>query len=205
MVIRAIPDWPFFASQPAFFDFLGVAWYRVRPAAVRFAAQGPKMAEFQVGDKTVYPGYGVAEITKIENREISGSLQRFYVLRVLGKEMTLMVPMSNADSVGLRNIIGAVEVEQVYEVLRKRGEKISTATWNRRYREYMEKIRTGSLTEIATVLRDLCLLRSDKDLSYGERNMLETARALLVQELALAKGQGEEAVEAEIEALFGKP
>ncbi len=161
------------------------------------------MAEFQVGDKAVYPGYGVAEITGIENREISGQQQKFYVLRVLGKEMTLMVPMSNADSVGLRNIIGDREIEEVYEVLRRRGEKISTATWNRRYREYMEKIRTGSLIEIATVLRDLCLLRSDKDLSYGERNMLENARALLVQELALAKNLGEDVVEREIEALFG--
>ena len=160
------------------------------------------MAEFQVGEKAVYPGYGVAEITGIETKEISGSTQRFYVLRVLGKDMTLMVPMSNADSVGLRNLIGTPEVEEVFEVLRKRGEKISTATWNRRYREYMEKIRTGSLTEIATVLRDLCLLRSDKDLSYGERNMLETARALLVQELALAKDSTEDAVQAEIEALF---
>jgi CarD family transcriptional regulator len=160
-------------------------------------------AEFQVGDKVVYPGHGVAEITKIEHREISGSQQKFYVLRVLGKEVTLMVPMANADSVGLRSIIGAPEVEEVYEVLRKRGEKISTATWNRRYREYMEKIRTGSLAEIATVLRDLCLLRSDKDLSYGERNMLETARGLLVQELALAKGASEEAVETEINGLFG--
>jgi CarD family transcriptional regulator len=160
-------------------------------------------AEFQVGDKAVYPGHGVAEITKIENREISGSQQKFYVLRVLGKDVTLMVPMANADSVGLRSIIGAPEVAEVYEVLRKRGEKISTATWNRRYREYMEKIRTGSLVEIATVLRDLCLLRSDKDLSYGERNMLETARALLVQELALAKGASEESVETEINALFG--
>jgi CarD family transcriptional regulator len=111
--------------------------------------------------------------------------------------------MANVESVGLRNIIGTPEVEEVYEILRKRGEKISTATWNRRYREYMEKIRTGSLNEIATVLRDLCLLRSDKDLSYGERNMLETARGLLVQELALAKGASEEAVESEIEALFG--
>jgi CarD family transcriptional regulator len=160
------------------------------------------MAEFQVGDKAVYPGYGVAEITGIENREISGTEQRFYVLRVLDKDMTLMVPMSNADSVGLRNLIGPEQAEEVYEVLRKRGEKISTATWNRRYREYMEKIRTGSLTEIATVMRDLCLLRSDKDLSYGERNMLETARGLLVQELALAKGQEEATVEREIEALF---
>lgn len=89
----------------------------------------------------------------------------------------------NADSVGMRNIIGANEVEQVHDVLRKRDETISTATWNRRYREYMEKIRSGSLIEIATVLRNLCLLRNDKDLSYGERNMLGTARALLVQEL----------------------
>ena len=124
------------------------------------------------------------------------------MLRVLGKDVTSMVPMGKAKSVGLRNIIGEAEVEQVYEVLRKRGEKISTATWNRRYREYMEKIRTGSLLEIATVLRDLCLLRSDKDLSYGERNMLETARGLLVQELALAKGTDEPTVEAEIEAMF---
>lgn len=160
------------------------------------------MAEFEVGDKAVYPGYGVAEITGIENREISGTTQRFYVLKVLGKDVTSMIPMSKAESVGLRNLIGAPEVEEVYAVLRKRGEKISTATWNRRYREYMEKIRTGSLTEIATVLRDLCLLRSDKDLSYGERNMLENARGLLVQELALAKGETEEAVGAEIEALF---
>lgn len=160
------------------------------------------MADFQVGDKAVYPGYGVAEITGIENKEIAGTQQRFYMLRVLGKDVTSMVPMGKAKSVGLRNIIEGEEVEQVYDVLRKRGEKISTATWNRRYREYMEKIRTGSLLEIATVLRDLCLLRSDKDLSYGERNMLETARGLLVQELALAKGTDEPTVEAEIEAMF---
>jgi CarD family transcriptional regulator len=160
------------------------------------------MAEFQVGDKAVYPGYGVAEITGIENREISGTQQKFYVLRVLGKDMTLMVPMANVESVGLRNLIEGPEVEEVYGVLRRRGEKISTATWNRRHREYTEKIRTGSLSEIATVLRDLCLLRSDKDLSYGERNMLETARALLVQELALAKGISEEDVEREIEGMF---
>ncbi len=160
------------------------------------------MAEFQVGDKAVYPGYGVAEITGIEHKEISGSQHKFYVLRVLGKEMTLMVPMANVESVGLRNLIGQGQVDEVYEVLRRRGERISTATWNRRHREYMEKIRTGSLIEIATVLRDLCLLRSDKDLSYGERNMLESARGLLVQELALARGLAEDEVGQEIEKLF---
>lgn len=157
---------------------------------------------FNVGEMAVYPGHGVAEITGIENKEISGMEIRFYVLRVLGKDVTSMVPMNKAASVGLRNLIGPEEVELVYEVLRKRGEKISTATWNRRYREYMEKIRTGSLTEIATVFRDLSLLRSDKDLSYGERNMLENARALLVQELALAKGKEEPEIQTEIEAIF---
>ncbi len=160
------------------------------------------MAEFHVGDKTVYPGYGVAEITGIEKREISGMQHQFYVLRVLGKDMTLMVPLSNADAVGLRNIVTQEQVAEVYEVLHKRGEKISTATWNRRHREYMDKIRTGDLSKIATVLRDLCLLRSDKDLSYGERNMLEMARGLLVQELALAKGEEEDAVNKEIEGIF---
>ena len=160
------------------------------------------MSEFVAGGKAVYPGYGVAEVKGVENRTISGSEQRFYVLRVLSKDMTLMVPMANADSVGLRNLIESDEVEKVYDVLRKRGEKISTATWNRRYREYTEKIRTGSLYEIATVLRDLSLLRSDKELSYGERNMLENARELLVQELALVKGISEEAIGAEIEQIF---
>ncbi|MFV8751006.1 CarD family transcriptional regulator [Nannocystaceae bacterium ST9] len=160
------------------------------------------MVEFRVGEKAVYPGYGVAEITGIEHKEISGSQHKFYVLRVLGKEMTLMVPMANVESVGLRGIIGSEQVDEVYEVLRRRGEKISTATWNRRHREYMEKIRTGSLIEIATVLRDLSLLRGDKDLSYGERNMLENARGLLVQELALARGLGEDTVGEEIEKMF---
>ncbi|MGB1275287.1 MAG: CarD family transcriptional regulator, partial [Nannocystaceae bacterium] len=81
-------------------------------------------------------------------------------------------------------------------------EKISTATWNRRYREYMEKIKTGSLLEIASVLRDLYLLKSDKELSFGERKMLDTARSLLVQELSIAKSIDEETVTTEIEAIF---
>ncbi len=160
------------------------------------------MAKFQVGEKAVYPGYGVAEITGIEKREISGSEHQFYVLRVLGKDTTLMVPMAKVESVGLRSIVDTGQVDAVFAVLRRRDEKISTATWNRRYREYTEKIRTGSLVEIASVLRDLCLLRTGKDLSYGERNMLETARSLLVQELALARDASEADMDSEIDAIF---
>lgn len=157
---------------------------------------------FSVGDKVVYPGHGVAEVTGLEQREISGNALEFYVLRVLENNVKVMVPKHNAKSVGLRRLVGQEEVEQVYSVLKHRGGKISTATWNRRYREYMEKINTGSLVEIASVLRDLCILRADKELSFGERKMLDTARTLLVQELALAKGEEEAAVGAALDEMF---
>ncbi len=160
------------------------------------------MGDFNIGDKAVYPGHGVAEVMGLERREIAGSAMEFYVLRVLENDMKVMVPKSNATAVGLRRIVGAQQIQEVYGVLSRRGEKISTATWNRRYREYMEKIKTGSLMEIAAVLRDLCILRSDKDLSFGERKMLDTARTLLVQELALAKGVEHATVVAELDDMF---
>jgi CarD family transcriptional regulator len=160
---------------------------------------------FSVGDKVVYPGHGVAEITGLEAREISGAKLEFYVLSVLENNMKVMVPKHNAKSVGLRKLVDQAEVELVYSVLAHRGGKISTATWNRRYREYMEKIKTGSLVEIASVLRDLCILRSDKELSFGERKMLDTARSLLVQELALAKGQEETVIASELDSMFAVP
>jgi CarD family transcriptional regulator len=160
------------------------------------------MGDFNIGDKAVYPGHGVAEVMGLERREIAGSAMEFYVLRVLENDMKVMVPKSNAGAVGLRRIVGDEQIKEVYGVLSRRGEKISTATWNRRYREYMEKIKTGSLLEIATVLRDLCILRSDKDLSFGERKMLDTARTLLVQELALAKGVEHSDVVRELDEMF---
>lgn len=160
------------------------------------------MTDFKVGEKAVYPGHGVAEIIGIERREFSGKTLEFYVLRVLENDMKVMVPKRNAENVGLRQIVAGDQIQEVYEVLNRRGEKISTATWNRRHREYMEKIKTGSLPAIASVMRDLCILRGDKDLSFGERKMLDTARTLLVQELALAKGVDEVSMAQELEDLF---
>ena len=160
------------------------------------------MGDFNIGDKAVYPGHGVAEVMGLERREIAGSAMEFYVLRVLENDMKVMVPKSNANAVGLRRIVGEQQIKEVYGVLERRGEKISTVTWNWRYREYMEKIKTGSLMEIAAVLRDLSILRSDKDLSFGERKMLDTARTLLVQELALAKGVENSDVVRELDTMF---
>src|SRR6266511_4295212 len=145
---------------------------------------------FKVGDKAVYPGQGVGEVMGIEHKEVAGQRQSFYVLRILENGMKIMIPMNKVGSVGLREIIGEKEVS------------VDSTTWNRRYREYMDKIKTGSVFEIAEVLRDLYLLRSDKDLSFGERKMLDTARSLLIKELAIAKECDEQDVETDLKKIF---
>jgi CarD family transcriptional regulator len=159
---------------------------------------------FQVGDKAVYPVHGVAEVVALEKRDIGGSDTYVYILKIIETGLKIMVPTTNAGAVGLRELIPAKQVKEVYAILKARDVPRDTQTWNRRYREYMEKIKTGSVFEIAEVLRDLCVLRGSKDLSFGERRMLDTARNLLVKEIALAKGVGEDKVAAEIDAIFAQ-
>jgi CarD family transcriptional regulator len=158
--------------------------------------------EFKVGDKAVYPAHGVGVIEKIENKAISGSIFSFYVLRILDNDMTIMVPTANVKSVGLRQLITADKVDKVYKVFQVKDVTIDTTTWNRRYREYMEKIKTGSVFEIAEVMRDLCILKKTKTLSFGERKMLDTARILLIKELAFAKSVSEDEIEQRIQKFF---
>jgi CarD family transcriptional regulator len=157
---------------------------------------------FVVGDKAVYPVHGVAEVVALEKRDIGGNATPVYILKILETGLKIMVPTINAGAVGLRELISSKQVKEVYAILKSRDVPKDTQTWNRRYREYMEKIKTGSVFEIAEVLRDLCVLRVSKDLSFGERRMLDTARSLLIKEIALAKGIGEDKVGAEIDAIF---
>lgn len=165
------------------------------------AAKSPQdIMQFKIGDKAVYPAHGVGEVTAIESREFSGLSQKFYILRILDNGMTVMVPTDNVR--GLREVIGADKVERVFEILREKDLSVDTTTWNRRYREYMEKIKTGSIFEVAEVLRDLYLLKSDKDLSFCELKLLDTARGLLIKELAVAKNCDEEEVEREFKKIF---
>ena len=103
----------------------------------------------------------------------------------------------------IRRVIGKDMVSKVYKVLREKRVRVDQATWNRRYREYTEKIKTGSVLEIAAVLRDLFMLKGDKELSFGERKMLDTARNLLVKELAIAKSNSEEKIMEELKTIFG--
>ncbi len=157
---------------------------------------------FKVGDSAVYPAHGLAVIKRIEEKEVGGKKKKFYVLQVVDNQMTILVPTDNAGSVGLREIISHQDVQTVYDILKNRDVKIDQTTWNRRYREYMEKIKTGSIFEIAEVLRNLFLLRHSKDLSFGERKMLDQAKHLLVKEVSLAKQSKEEIIEQEIQTIF---
>ena len=165
---------------------------------------GPGKGEtvFNVGEKVVYPAHGVGVIQSVQTKVISGTEKTYYMLRILDNDMTIMIPTENVASVGLRRIIGRDMVSKVYKILREKKVEIDQQTWNRRYREYTEKIKTGSVLEIARVLRDLCVLKGDKELSFGERKMLDTARNLLVKELSIARAHPEEKIMAELSDIF---
>jgi CarD family transcriptional regulator len=156
-----------------------------------------------VGDLAVYPAHGVGEIRAIESRVVNGEKHDFYIMKVIENGMTIMIPTNNVESVGLRDVINKKEVPKVYAVMKSRKEGIAdNQTWNRRYREYMDKIKTGSLYDVAEVFRDLFLLKLNKDLSFGERKLYDTAQILLVRELSTAKKTDEDTILSEIESLF---
>jgi CarD family transcriptional regulator len=157
---------------------------------------------FKVGDKAVYPAQGVAEVIRIEEKDIAGSRQCFYVLRILDTDRKIMVPVTNASAVGLRQVINELEIREIFDILRERTMAFDNQTWNRRYRGFMDKIKTGSIYDVAEVLRDLYRLKTDKQLSFGERRMLDTARTLIVKEIAIAREQTEVEALSDIESLF---
>src|SRR4029079_14045975 len=158
--------------------------------------------KFKVGDKAVYPAQGVAEVVSIEERDIAGARQRFYVLRIMDTARRIMVPVKNAQTVGLRQVISEDEIREIFEILRERTVAFDNQTWNRRYRGLMDKIKTGSIYDVAEVMRDLYRLKAEKALSFGERLMLDTARTLIVKEIAIARAKTEELILEEIEAIF---
>ena len=158
---------------------------------------------FKIGDLAVYPAHGVGVIERIEQRKISDCQENFFVMRILENNMIIMIPSSNVANVGLRQIIDRKEVSKVFSILKARDICVDdNQTWNRRYRDYMEKIKSGSVYEVAEVYRDLTNIQQDKELSFGERKMLDTARSLLIKEISLAKNMKEEDVERDIQLNF---
>lgn len=158
---------------------------------------------YNLGDKVVYPMHGAGKIESVEEKEVLGELKKYYILKMPIGEIKLMIPVDNVNNMGLRNIIDKDEVKDVLAVLEQSAEE-NTSNWNKRYRENMEKMRTGDIFELAHVVRDLSYRDREKGLSTGEKKMLANAKQMLISEVALSIDQDGETVTDYIEGFLEK-
>jgi CarD family transcriptional regulator len=161
------------------------------------------MTTFGVGDKVVYPHHGAATIEKREKKNVFGEKRDYLILRLAYGDLTLMVPADNAEEIGLREVINDEEVEEVFAVLRKKEARMPT-NWSRRFKNHVEKLKSGDIYQVAEVVRNLSIRENDKGLSAGEKRMLAKARQILVSELTFAIGVDEEAAEAKLDEALHK-
>jgi CarD family transcriptional regulator len=145
---------------------------------------------FQVGDKVVYPNHGIGVVDQIATRTDGFQVQRFYMLTIKSNSLKVMVPCTNAGSVGLRSVVQQEEVDRIFIFLRDNNHS-SNSDWKERYREHCEKMKAGSLMEVAEVMKSLLVLNQKKSLGFREQKMLEKARYLLVNEIAQATSEKE--------------
>ena len=148
---------------------------------------------FNVGDKIVYPMHGAGTIDAIEEKNILGENQSYYVIKMPG-EVKVMVPTDRAEQIGVRNVIGKEEAEKVISILGEDETEMSQ-NWNKRYRDNMEKMKSGDAYEIADVVRNLSFKQKEKGLSTGEKKMLLNAKQILVSELTLAENSNKDQME----------
>jgi CarD family transcriptional regulator len=155
---------------------------------------------FNLGDHVVCPGHGVGQICSVDTKELNGEMKSFYIIKVVSNGMKVMIPVDSKE--GIRSLIPSTEINGVFELLQDQSVKVDMSTWNRRHREYTLKVKTGSLLEIADVLRQLLLLKMTKKLSFGERKMLDQCKDLIVKEIALSSGTPEVTVSDKIDSLY---
>ena len=148
---------------------------------------------FNVGDKIVYPMHGAGTIDSIEEKDILGEKQNYYIIKMPG-EVKVMVPTAKAEEIGVRNIIDKEKAGKVLEILEENETEMSN-NWNKRYRDNMEKMKSGDIYEVADVVRNLAFKQKEKGLSTGEKKMLNNAKQILISELVLAEHASQEDVE----------
>lgn len=158
---------------------------------------------FNIGDKVVYPMHGAGVIEAIEEKEILGDRKKYYVMKLPMGEMKVMIPMENVYRTGLREVVNKEEANEVYQILQIQ-EVETSANWNRRYRLHLEKIKSGSIFEVAEVVRNLILRDREKGLSTGERKMLESAKQILISELLLVQGLDYSEITIVLEGLYNR-
>ena len=152
---------------------------------------------FNIGDKIVYPMHGAGTIDAIEEKNILVEKQNYYIIKMPG-EVKVMVPTDKAEEVGVRNVIGKDEAAKVMSVLGQNETEMSQ-NWNKRYRDNMDKMKSGDIYEVADVVRNLSFKQKEKGLSTGEKKMLNNAKQILVSELVLAEHASQEEVEQLVE------
>lgn len=159
---------------------------------------------FSLGDKAVYPAYGVGVIESIEKKNVSGQEEQYYVIKFVDSGMRVVVPRSKAKDVGLRHVISKDMVEEVFKVFQKKSEikMAKIPSWNKRQREYLAKLKSGSIIDLAEILKELTYIQSYKQLSFGEKKMLETVRKLLIEELACCQNCPAEVIWGKINSLL---
>ena len=153
---------------------------------------------FKVGDKVVYPHHGAAVIEKRETKVAFGEKREYLVLRLAYGDLILNVPADNTEGVGLREVINDEEVEEVFAVLRKKEARMPT-NWSRRFKNHVEKLKSGDVYQVAEVVRNLSLREKDNGLSAGEKRMLAKARQILVSELIFAIDVSDDEAEARLD------
>jgi CarD family transcriptional regulator len=158
---------------------------------------------FSIGDYVVCPGHGVGQITEIEDKTIASQEKRFYIIQIANTGMKVMVPCDSKN--GIRDLSGQEDINEVFVLLNNHEVEIDTSTWNRRYREYMKKVKTGSIIEIADVMRSLYLLKHKKSLSFGEKKLLEECTNLVVREIAVSTGDEEDLIMDSVNDCFTAP
>ncbi|OQX70222.1 MAG: hypothetical protein B6A08_01740 [Sorangiineae bacterium NIC37A_2] len=176
-----------------------------RATQAREPSAGPASREiptFNVGDTLVHPAHGVGSITAIEEKLVGSEPCELYVIRVHATGMRVMVPKAAVDRVGLRKVMSAREADEILQILTLPDVAVRSQPWNRRFRAYTEMLASGAAVEIAKVLRDMQRRSAASELSFGERRLLDQAKALLIQELALAKNRPADELELEIVSMF---
>jgi CarD family transcriptional regulator len=189
------------SREIAFSARLGIKSFSGLPCSPRLCGSDRMIVNgnFHIGDKVVYPNHGVGVIEQISSRTIGATVEKFYLLKIKSSSLKVMVPFHNVTTVGLRRVVRNGEIQKIVDFLTD-GECDNNADWKYRFKENSERMRTGSLLEVAAVLKSLLLLNQSKPLSFREKKMLERARYLLVSELAMAKN----CEEAQIEEMLTK-
>ena len=155
---------------------------------------------FEIGSYVVCPGHGVGQVLNLETKQLGDEEKSFYIVKVISNGMTVMVPTDKKN--GLRELVSENEIDDVFSLLNDHDVKVDNSTWNRRHRDYLAKVKTGSLKEIADVLRSLFLLKNVKKLSFGERKMMDQCKELIIKEISISTGKAENSIDTEIESCF---